>query len=105
MFGGYRSRETEVYYRVEFSPRRAPRVRPDGVTRQKITDDVLDRCEARLGPLTHSTQHVYASVVTPPVPRATGSIPGEACSRVRQRGRGSQGVMWPMALQPVALSC
>jgi choline/glycine/proline betaine transport protein len=45
-----------------------------GVTHQQIIDDVLDRYEAHLGFLTYSTQHDYASVLTPPVAPATGSI-------------------------------
>jgi choline/glycine/proline betaine transport protein len=46
-----------------------------GLSHQQIIDDVLDRYEAHLGFLTYSTQHDYASVLTPPVPPATGSTP------------------------------
>ncbi|MGO4192554.1 choline BCCT transporter BetT [Arthrobacter sp. YAF17] len=75
MFGGRMSRETDVYYRVEvFAQTGSEGYDLMGVTHQQIIDDVLDRYEAHLGFLTYSTQHDYASVLTPPVPPATGSI-------------------------------
>jgi choline/glycine/proline betaine transport protein len=85
MFGGRMSRETDVYYRVEvFAQTGSEGYDLMGVTHQQIIDDVLDRYEAHLGFLTYSTQHDYASVLTPPMPPATGSIakiePAEADS-------------------------
>jgi choline/glycine/proline betaine transport protein len=75
MFGGRMSRETDVYYRVEvFAQTGSEGYDLMGVTHQQIIDDVLDRYEAHLGFLTYSTQHDYASVLTPPVAPATGSI-------------------------------
>ncbi|MEO8282307.1 MAG: choline BCCT transporter BetT [Pseudarthrobacter sp.] len=75
MFGGRMSRETDVYYRVEvFAQTGSEGYDLMGVTHQQIIDDVLDRYEAHLGFLTYSTQHDYASVLTPPMPPATGSI-------------------------------
>ncbi len=75
MFGGRMSRETDVYYRVEvFAQTGSEGYDLMGVTHQQIIDDVLDRYEAHLGFLTYSTQHDYASVLTPPMPTATGSI-------------------------------
>ena len=75
MFGGRMSREIDVYYRVEvFAQTGSEGYDLMGVTHQQIIDDVLDRYEAHLGFLTYSTEHDYASVLTPPVPPATGSI-------------------------------
>lgn len=75
MFGGRMSRETDVYYRVEvFAQTGSEGYDLMGVTHQQVIDDVLDRYEAHLGFLTYSTQHDYASVLTPPLPPATGSI-------------------------------
>ncbi|WP_164204360.1 choline BCCT transporter BetT [[Micrococcus luteus] ATCC 49442] len=75
MFGGRMSRETDVYYRVEvFAQTGSEGYDLMGVTHQQIIDDVLDRYEAHLGFLTYSTEHDYASVLTPPMPTATGSI-------------------------------
>jgi choline/glycine/proline betaine transport protein len=77
MFGGRMSRETDVYYRVEvFTQTGSEGYDLMGVTQQQIIDDVLDRYEAHLGFLTYSSQHDYASVLTPPpVPStATGAI-------------------------------
>jgi len=74
MFGGRMSRETDVYYRVEvFTQTGSEGYDLMGVTHQQIIDDVLDRYEAHLGFLTYSSQHDYASVLTPPPP-ATGAI-------------------------------
>lgn len=75
MFGGRMSRETDVYYRVEvFTQTGSEGYDLMGVTHQQIIDDVLDRYEAHLGFLTYSSQHDYASVLTPPPAPATGSI-------------------------------
>lgn len=75
MFGGRMSRETDVYYRVEvFAQTGSEGYDLMGVTHQQMIDDVLDRYEAHLGFLTYSSQHDYASVLTPPVATATGSI-------------------------------
>ena len=75
MFGGRMSRETDVYYRVEvFAQTGSEGYDLMGVTQQQIIDDVLDRYEAHLGFLTYSTEHDYASVLTPPMPPATGAI-------------------------------
>lgn len=45
-----------------------------GVTHQQIIDDVPDRHEAHLGFLAYSSQHDYASVLTPPAVPATGAL-------------------------------
>ncbi|MET3812074.1 choline BCCT transporter BetT [Arthrobacter sp. UYEF3] len=75
MFGGRMSRETDVYYRVEvFTQTGSEGYDLMGVTHQQIIDDVLDRYEAHLGFLTYSSQHDYASVLTPPPAPATGAI-------------------------------
>jgi choline/glycine/proline betaine transport protein len=76
MFGGRMSRETDVYYRVEvFAQTGSEGYDLMGVTHQQIIDDVLDRYEAHLGFLTYTSQHDYASVLTPPVAPPTGNIP------------------------------
>ncbi|MFD9669301.1 choline BCCT transporter BetT [Rhodococcus sp. NPDC059968] len=80
MFGG-RSvpREIDVYYRLEvFTQTGSEGYDLMGLTPQQVINDVLDRYEAHLGFLRYSSEHDYASVLTPPVPttpEATAQIP------------------------------
>ncbi|CAM5737131.1 hypothetical protein SHIRM173S_05609 [Streptomyces hirsutus] len=94
MFGGRMSRQTDVYYRVEvFTQTGSEGYDLMGLSHQQVIDDVLDRYEAHLGFLAYSTEHDYASVLTPPSMTATGAIPvvvpREAAGR-RQHGHGGQ---------------
>ncbi|MET3175713.1 UNVERIFIED_ORG: choline/glycine/proline betaine transport protein [Arthrobacter sp. UYCu721] len=74
-FGGRTFHEADVYYRAEvFSPTGSEGYDLMGVTHQQIIDDVLARYEGHLGFLTSLGQHDSASVLTPPVARATGPI-------------------------------
>ncbi|WP_240503337.1 BCCT family transporter, partial [Streptomyces prasinopilosus] len=76
MFGGRMSRQTDVYYRVEvFTQTGSEGYDLMGLSHQQVIDDVLDRYEAHLGFLTYSTQHDYASVLTPSVAATTGARP------------------------------
>lgn len=76
MFGGRMSRQTDVYYRVEvFTQTGSEGYDLMGLSHQQVIDDVLDRYEAHLGFLAYSTEHDYASVLTPPSMTATGAVP------------------------------
>lgn len=76
MFSGRMSRETDVYYRLEvFTQTGSGGYDLMGLTKQQVIDDVLDRYEAHLAFLTYSTETDTASVLTPPVPPATGQLP------------------------------
>ncbi|MGJ3561830.1 BCCT family transporter [Streptomyces sp. INA 01156] len=76
MFGGRMSRQTDVYYRVEvFTQTGSEGYDLMGLSHQQVIDDVLDRYEAHLGFLTYSTQHDYASVLTPSAVTTTGATP------------------------------
>jgi choline/glycine/proline betaine transport protein len=69
------SKETDVYYRLEvFTQTGSEGYDLMGLTRQQLINDVLDRYEAHLSFLRYSTEHAYASVLTPPQP-VTGPIP------------------------------
>jgi len=75
MFGGRMSRETDVYYRLEvFAQTGSEGYDLMGLTKQQVIDDVLDRFEAHLGFLTYSSQTDSASVLTPPISTATGTV-------------------------------
>ncbi|MFP5312913.1 MAG: choline BCCT transporter BetT [Actinomycetes bacterium] len=74
MFGGRMSRQTDVYYRVEvFAQTGSEGYDLMGLSHQQVIDDVLDRYEAHLGFLAYSSEHDYASFLTPPAP-VTGSV-------------------------------
>jgi choline/glycine/proline betaine transport protein len=84
MFGARMSRETDVYYRLEvFTQTGSGGYDLMGLTKQQVIDDVLERYEAHLAFLTHSTETDTASVLTPPmshrgqpsaVPKDTGDV-------------------------------
>jgi choline/glycine/proline betaine transport protein len=70
------SRETDVYYRLEvFTQTGSEGYDLMGLTQQQIINDVLDRYETHLSFLRYSTEHDYASVLTPPRPPITDSTP------------------------------
>ncbi|MDN6170780.1 MAG: BCCT family transporter, partial [Micrococcaceae bacterium] len=77
MFGGRSmSRQIDIYYRLEvFTQTGTEGYDLMGLTEQQIINDVLDRYEAHLGFLHYSTEHDYASVLTPVMPTTTGTIP------------------------------
>ena len=77
MFGSRSmQREIDVYYRLEvFTLTGTEGYDLMGLTQQQVIDDVLDRYEAHLSFLQYSAEHDYPSVITPPVPPATGSLP------------------------------
>lgn len=76
MFGGRMSSQTDVYYRVEvFTQTGSEGYDLMGLSHQQVIDDVLDRYEAHLSFLTYSAEHDYASVLTPPVVTAAGTVP------------------------------
>ena len=80
MFTGRMSRETDVYYRLEvFTQTGSGGYDLMGLTKQQIIDDVLDRYEAHLAFLTHSSETATASVLTPTVlPKDQAPIPKSA---------------------------
>ena len=70
------SRETDVYYRLEvFTQTGSEGYDLMGLTQQQLINDVLDRYEAHLSFLRYSTEHAYASVLTPPQPAAVDAVP------------------------------
>ncbi|WP_425323795.1 choline BCCT transporter BetT [Kocuria rosea] len=70
------SRETDVYYRLEvFTQTGSEGYDLMGLTQQQLINDVLDRYEAHLSFLRYSTEHAYASVLTPPQPAAADAVP------------------------------
>ncbi|RAN69461.1 high-affinity choline transporter BetT [Bacillus sp. SRB_336] len=76
MFGGRSmSRQIDVYYRLEvFTQTGTEGYDLMGLTQQQVINDVLDRYEAHLSFLQYSSDHDYASLLTPPRP-PTESIP------------------------------
>jgi choline/glycine/proline betaine transport protein len=73
------SRETDVYYRLEvFTQTGSEGYDLMGLTQQQLINDVLDRYEAHLSFLRYSTEHAYASVLTPPQPAAADAVPERA---------------------------
>jgi choline/glycine/proline betaine transport protein len=76
-FGGRSMpREIDTYYRLEvFTQTGTEGYDLMGLTQQQVINDVLDRYEAHLGFLNYSSEHDYASILTPRVPPTTESIP------------------------------
>ena len=73
------SRQIDVYYRLEvFMQTGTEGYDLMGLTHQQVINDVLDRYEAHLSFLQYSSDHDHASVLTPPVPPSTGSLPSAA---------------------------
>ncbi|HAY44589.1 MAG TPA: high-affinity choline transporter BetT [Micrococcaceae bacterium] len=69
------SREIDVYFRLEvFTQTGTEGYDVMGLDREQVINDVLDRYEAHLSFLKYSTEHDYASVLTPPRP-PTGMVP------------------------------
>ena len=69
------SREVDVYFRLEvFTQTGTEGYDLMGLSKQQVINDVLDRYEAHLSFLKYSSEHDYASMLTPPRP-ATGMIP------------------------------
>lgn len=77
MFGARSmSRQVDVYFRLEvFTQTGTEGYDLFGLTQQQIINDVLDRYEAHLGFLRYSSERDYRSVLTPPVPSTTGTLP------------------------------
>ncbi|WP_448073711.1 choline BCCT transporter BetT [Georgenia yuyongxinii] len=66
----------DIYYKVEvFTQTGTEGYDLMGLTQQQVISDVLDRYEAHLSFLRYSSEHDYASVLTPAVPAATGPTP------------------------------
>jgi choline/glycine/proline betaine transport protein len=73
-FGRHKSREADVYYRVEvFSQTGSEGYDLMGVTQQQIMEDILVRYEAHHGFLTYSNEYDHPTLITPPAPPATGT--------------------------------
>ena len=69
-------RGDDVYYRIEvFTQTGSEGYDLMGLSSQQIIDDVLDRYENHLSFLDYSHEHSYQSVITPPAPPVTDSIP------------------------------
>lgn len=76
MFGGRIAREPELYYRLEvFAQTGSEGYDLMGLTKQQVIDDVLDRYEAHLAFLAHSSETDAATVLTPRMPPVTGALP------------------------------
>ena len=76
MFGARLSREPELYYRLEVSAQTGSEGYDlFGLTKQQIIDDVLDRYEAHLAFLVHSSETAALTVITPKMPPVTGQHP------------------------------
>ncbi|GAA1883844.1 choline BCCT transporter BetT [Paeniglutamicibacter psychrophenolicus] len=69
------SREVDVYFRLEvFTQTGTEGYDLMGLDKAQVINDVLDRYEAHLSFLQYSSEHDYASLLTPPRP-ATGMVP------------------------------
>ena len=69
-------RGDDIYYRIEvFTQTGSEGYDLMGLSSQQIIDDVLDRYENHLSFLDYSHEHSYQSVITPPAPPVTDSIP------------------------------
>jgi choline/glycine/proline betaine transport protein len=74
-FGRHKSREADIYYRVEvFAQTGSEGYDLMGVTRQQIMEDVLVRYEAHLGFLAYSNEYDHPTLITPPAPPTTGTL-------------------------------
>ena len=74
-FGRHKSREADVYYRVEvFAQTGSEGYDLMGVTQQQIMEDVLVRYEAHLGFLAYSNEYDHPTLITPPAPPTTGTL-------------------------------
>ena len=83
MFGGRTAVPgSDVYYRLEvFTQTGSEGYDLMGLTKEQVINDVLDRYEAHLAFLRYSTEHDYASTLTPPkpsLPSETSTIPDTA---------------------------
>ncbi|RTZ47471.1 BCCT family transporter [Candidimonas sp. SYP-B2681] len=81
MFSGRMTRETDIYYRLEvFTQTGSGGYDLMGLTKQQVIDDVLERYEAHLAFLIHSTETATKSVLTPSIPLSDqhGAVPKEA---------------------------
>jgi choline/glycine/proline betaine transport protein len=73
-FGRHKNGESDVYYRVEvFTQTGSEGYDLMGVTQQQIMEDILIRYEAHHSFLTYSNEYDHPTLITPPVPPATGS--------------------------------
>jgi hypothetical protein len=80
MFGGRTAvAGSDVQYRLEvFTQTGSEGYGLMGLTKEQVINDVLDRYEAHLAFLRYSTEHDYASTLTPPkpsLPSETSTIP------------------------------
>lgn len=83
MFGGRTAVPgSDVYYRLEvFTQTGSEGYDLMGLTKEQVINDVLDRYEAHLAFLRYSTEHDYASTLTPPkpsLPSETSTVPDTA---------------------------
>ncbi|MFH5821150.1 choline BCCT transporter BetT [Georgenia sp. AZ-5] len=70
------SKGDDLYYKVEvFTQTGTEGYDLMGLTQQQVINDVLDRYEAHLSFLRYSSEHDYASVLTPAVPTTTSPTP------------------------------
>jgi choline/glycine/proline betaine transport protein len=78
---------TTSYFRIEvFTQTGSEGYDLMGLSSQQIIDDVLDRYENHLSFLAYSHEHSFQSVVTPPTPPTTDSIPAVPTGCRRRRG-------------------
>ncbi|WP_345038941.1 choline BCCT transporter BetT [Georgenia daeguensis] len=69
------SKGDDIYYKVEvFTQTGTEGYDLMGLTQQQVINDVLDRYEAHLSFLRYSSEHDYASVLTPAVPAAVPAV-------------------------------
>ena len=84
------SREVDVYYRLEvFTQTGTEGYDLMGLSKEQVINDVLDRYEAHLSFLQYSSEHDYASMLTPPRP-ATGMIPQVDADPDDEEGKGRE---------------
>jgi choline/glycine/proline betaine transport protein len=84
------SREVDVYFRLEvFTQTGTEGYDLMGLSKEQVINDVLDRYEAHLSFLQYSSEHDYASMLTPPRP-ATGMIPQVDADPDGEEGKGKE---------------
>ncbi len=85
------SREVDVYFRLEvFTQTGTEGYDLMGLDKAQVINDVLDRYEAHLSFLQYSSEHDYASFLTPPRP-PTGMIPQvDAAEPDEEEGKGRE---------------